>query len=217
MFAPLCCSSTSVEFAAAVPCTLEVHVRCRESQEAGCVAFQRLDAAGPPSVAQALGPGTHTAVLSEEAVNLVRWPLHRYWKYSKQEPDVVPVALSLRCADGTQSILHAFLDPVTTEEMQSDGSGLRAAIRMHKVVVQGAEYLVEEIYGIAEVGRESAHDESGVGEPCVICLSEPRTTALLPCRHLSTCEECAKQLKVRADRCPICRAEVKGLQAFDMK
>ena len=33
---------------------------------------------------------------------------------------------------------------------------------------------------------------------CVICMTEPRDTTVLPCRHMSMCSECAKVLRTKA-------------------
>ena len=49
------------------------------------------------------------------------------------------------------------------------------------------------------------------GSDCVICLCEPRTTALLPCRHLCLCAPCAQQLRFQSNKCPICRSPTTSL------
>ena len=41
---------------------------------------------------------------------------------------------------------------------------------------------------------------------CVVCLSEPRTTLVLPCRHVCLCRPCAEAVRQRRPRCPLCRA-----------
>lgn len=47
----------------------------------------------------------------------------------------------------------------------------------------GARYELHEIYGIGNsVDVES--DPNGSGKECVICMSEPRDTTVLPCRHM---------------------------------
>ncbi|CAK0864732.1 unnamed protein product [Prorocentrum cordatum] len=47
-------------------------------------------------------------------------------------------------------------------------------------------------------------------QPCVVCLSAPRTQVCLPCRHLCLCDECAPASLWPA-KCPICRRGVEGL------
>lgn len=73
----------------------------------------------------------------------------------------------------------------------SDESGSRQGQQGHEGAAgQGSS-------GIEESGRgESLPDE------CVICLTEPKSTVLLPCRHLCVCNECFRHV----DKCPVCRA-----------
>lgn len=46
---------------------------------------------------------------------------------------------------------------------------------------------------------------------CVICLTDARTTAVLPCRHLCLCAPCAQQLVFHSSRCPVCRGPASSL------
>ena len=32
---------------------------------------------------------------------------------------------------------------------------------------------------------------------CVVCLTDPRSTSLMPCRHMCVCHECAQVLVLR--------------------
>ncbi len=42
--------------------------------------------------------------------------------------------------------------------------------------------------------------------PCVLCLTEEKRLACIPCGHLATCVPCAKSLRL----CPICRREIEA-------
>ena len=57
-------------------------------------------------------------------------------------------------------------------------------------------YQLQDIYG-----GDDADD-------CVICLSDPITAVILPCRHKCLCLECAKELKQSSEKCPMCRGEI---------
>ena len=46
---------------------------------------------------------------------------------------------------------------------------------------------------------------------CVICLGDDCDTAVLPCRHMCLCHDCARSLVSGGSKCPICR---KVIQAF---
>lgn len=76
--------------------------------------------------------------------------------------------------------------------------------------VNGTRYELQEIYGIGN-SVEGDGDANDPGKECVICLSEPRDTTVLPCRHMCMCSECAKVLRYQTTRCPICRQPVERL------
>lgn len=60
----------------------------------------------------------------------------------------------------------------------------------------------------AQASRGGAGAGGGLGateevpEECVICLTDPKNTLLLPCRHLCVCTECFRHV----DKCPVCRS-----------
>ncbi|KAJ4771825.1 RING/U-box superfamily protein [Rhynchospora pubera] len=76
--------------------------------------------------------------------------------------------------------------------------------------VNEIRYELQEIYGIGN-SVEGDNDGNDPGKECVICLSEPRDTTVLPCRHMCMCSECAKVLRFQSNRCPICRQPVERL------
>ncbi|KAG7396486.1 hypothetical protein PHYBOEH_002193 [Phytophthora boehmeriae] len=102
-----------------------------------------------------------------------------------------------------------------------------------KILVDGMTYELQEIYGIdgsvaaapkggdrtSEAGdgqtdtTKTAKDEIDIpeGAECIICLSEPRNTTILPCRHMCLCSECAEALRKSSSTCPICRTRVEAL------
>ena len=49
--------------------------------------------------------------------------------------------------------------------------------------IDGTRYELREIYGIAN-SDSKGFDENDSGTECVICMSEPKDTAVLPCRHM---------------------------------
>ncbi|RLN95011.1 hypothetical protein BBJ28_00020615, partial [Nothophytophthora sp. Chile5] len=84
-----------------------------------------------------------------------------------------------------------------------------------KILVDGLTYELQEIYGIdgsvaaapkhgdrkGSVGETQEDATAGnseieipEGAECIICLSEPRNTTVLPCRHMCLCSECAEML-----------------------
>ncbi|KAG9457983.1 hypothetical protein H6P81_002491 [Aristolochia fimbriata] len=82
--------------------------------------------------------------------------------------------------------------------------------------VDGVRYELREIFGIGN-STEEEFDDDGSGKECVICMSEPKDTAVLPCRHMCMCSECAKVLRLQSNKCPICRQPVEQLIEIKVK
>jgi hypothetical protein len=76
-------------------------------------------------------------------------------------------------------------------------------------------FAIKEIFGRQHVRRSSSTlDGSFYGE-CVVCMTNIVNSALLPCRHMCLCEECAVLLKSKSNRCPICRTNVSKMVKID--
>jgi len=59
---------------------------------------------------------------------------------------------------------------------------------------------------------ENCSDDSSLGPECRICLSTAISVVLEPCKHASTCYDCAMNIS----QCPICRAPVRDRYQFFM-
>lgn len=86
------------------------------------------------------------------------------------------------------------LSAVTVEKAEN---GVKVKTISQRVKVRDTEYVTYEIFG---AGKRRAED-------CVVCLSQPRDTAVMPCRHLCLCLSCAEVFRRQTTcKCPICRA-----------
>ncbi|KAK4537947.1 hypothetical protein CDCA_CDCA15G3972 [Cyanidium caldarium] len=90
---------------------------------------------------------------------------------------------------------------------------------LQKILVDGTVYELQEIYGIeasstttmmATTMRPGAAGDD-TDDVCIVCMTDPRDTAVLPCRHMCLCAECAQRLRFQSNRCPICRNVVDSL------
>jgi hypothetical protein len=101
----------------------------------------------------------------------------------------------------------------------SEGSGYRVKVHKQKIWVQGVAYELQEIYGLENANNSEGANNGGddVSRECVICMSEPRDTTLLPCRHMCLCHGCASLLRQQTNKCPICRTQVKSLLEITLK
>lgn len=99
---------------------------------------------------------------------------------------------------------------ITQAVFEKDKGEFRLKVAKQILWVNGMRYELQEIYGIG-TSVESDLDGNDPGKECVICLSEPRDTTVLPCRHMCMCSGCAKVLRLQTNRCPICRQPVERL------
>ena len=99
----------------------------------------------------------------------------------------------------------------------SEDGGRTVQPLKQKIQVGATSYELQEIYGIdgaAESGGDSAAgggDGADNARECVICMTEPRNTTVLPCRHMCMCSECANVLRMQSEKCPICRTPINEL------
>ncbi|CAF3833809.1 unnamed protein product [Rotaria sordida] len=56
------------------------------------------------------------------------------------------------------------------------------------------------------ISNENQTSDSSTTNPCVLCLTEEKRLACIPCGHLATCVPCGHSLR----SCPICRREIEA-------
>lgn len=76
---------------------------------------------------------------------------------------------------------HAQVTQAVLEKNTQDQFDVRVIKQI--LWVDGVSFELIELYGI-ENSSEAGFDDSEPGKECVICLLEPKDTAVLPCRHM---------------------------------
>ncbi|OMO72515.1 Zinc finger, RING-type [Corchorus capsularis] len=122
--------------------------------------------------------------------------------------EALPVSQS--GSDGNQASSGAMNSQITQAVFEKDKGEYHARVVKQILWVNGMRYELQEIYGIGN-SVDNDVDANDPGKECVICLSEPRDTTVLPCRHMCMCSSCAKVLRCQTNRCPICRQPVERL------
>ncbi|KAF8018159.1 hypothetical protein BT93_H3145 [Corymbia citriodora subsp. variegata] len=93
---------------------------------------------------------------------------------------------------------------------KKDEGNFRVRVIKQILWIEGERYELREIYGISNA-KDTAFEDTDPGKECVICMTEPKDTAVLPCRHMCMCSECAKELRLQSNKCPICRQLIEEL------
>ncbi|XVE76194.1 hypothetical protein DITRI_Ditri12bG0153700 [Diplodiscus trichospermus] len=112
-------------------------------------------------------------------------------------------------SDGNQ-VSGATNSQITQAVFEKEKGEYQTRVVKQILWVNGMRYELQEIYGIGN-SVDNDVDANDPGKECVICLSEPRDTTVLPCRHMCMCSSCAKVLRCQTNRCPICRQPVERL------
>ncbi|KAL0744061.1 hypothetical protein Bca4012_085574 [Brassica carinata] len=140
------------------------------------------------------------------------------------EADVYPLAVKAEAAaapppsggddGGAEESVGSKNAQITQAVYEKDKGEIKIRVVKQILWVNETRYELQEIYGIGnsvDGDDDSADDANDPGKECVICLSEPRDTTVLPCRHMCMCSGCAKVLRFQTNRCPICRQPVERL------
>ena len=149
--------------------------------------------------------------------------------------EVFPLCVRLECVAADEAMIEHRIDSVpvggampgwiqsqtTYACLPKREKGLDVKVLKQKIWVRETAYELQEIYGLENANRGSAagggDPSDDIGRECVICMSEPRDTTLLPCRHMCLCHECAKMLRTQTNKCPICRTPVQSLLEITVK
>lgn len=130
--------------------------------------------------------------------------------------DVYPLAVKAEASPVNENGSEGNTIPSTTNSqitqavLEKEKGEYQVRVVKQILWVNGMRYELQEIYGIGN-SVDGDVDGNDPGKECVICLSEPRDTTVLPCRHMCMCSGCAKVLKFQTNRCPICRQPVERL------
>lgn len=110
-------------------------------------------------------------------------------------------------------------------QLQAAVDALRTATARNGVHDRAERHLRERlsesekiIADLLEQQTSTKSTEHGVpNTECVVCLSEPVQTVLIPCGHLCMCQDCSLAMEKRCSeqhpmKCPLCRVTVKSRQ-----
>lgn len=106
------------------------------------------------------------------------------------EADVYPLAVKAEASPDSHSgsedgsaAAGSTNSQITQAIFEKDKGEYHVRVVKQILWVNGMRYELQEIYGIGN-SVESDFDGNDPGKECVICLSEPRDTTVLPCRHM---------------------------------
>jgi len=157
--------------------------------------------------------------------DITKWPASRL-KFCREQPQDIPIVVELKVGERVRKTTKpcggirvrqacSLYTYVSVDHAAQPRASIKAALLVADVFCQQMQYGSRR-FNLKEVfGKERLADNECEGNAeCVICMTEPRDTAVLPCRHLCFCNYCAGIVRVQCDRCPICRQKVSSLLQF---
>ncbi|KAJ6898047.1 hypothetical protein NC652_024773 [Populus alba x Populus x berolinensis] len=145
----------------------------------------------PVKISFQKGPGQRFYQPSGTGIDLGFFELDDLSKSSPEE-DVFPLVIAAE-TNLPDDLTDEHIDsvPNTLRHMQitqavlekKNGDNFHVRVIRQILWVAGVRYELREIYGIGSSAAEG-FDDSDPGKECVICMTEPKDTAVLPCRHM---------------------------------
>lgn len=151
-------------------------------------------------------------------LRLDAWPLESL-SHSSAQPREIPFVVRLEAEkEGDEEPCTHFTYISLNKAAEADGEAAAKFSWCAQTYAQKLQYgsqclVLHEVFGAHSPLAAETEQEGGNPE-CVICLSEPRDTAVLPCRHMCFCHYCAGIVRLQCDRCPVCRQKVASLLQF---
>merc|ERR1719469_871553 len=95
------------------------------------------------------------------------------------------------------------------------GTSWTKQVFAQKLQYNGQCFVLHDLFGVgSKLSDVTSESNNNAVSECIICLAEPRDTAVLPCRHMCFCRHCAGIVRLQCDRCPVCRQKVAKLLQF---
>uniref|UniRef100_A0A7N0VA13 RING-type E3 ubiquitin transferase n=1 Tax=Kalanchoe fedtschenkoi TaxID=63787 RepID=A0A7N0VA13_KALFE len=163
------------------------------------------------------GPGQRFQQASGTGIDLGFFELDDLAKPSPAE-DVFPLVISAETSVPTDGQPDEHM-PIKSPHMQitqavllKKDTGFQVKVMKQILWIDEVRYELRDLFGIGSSSTaESPNDDNDDGKECVICLTEPKDTAVLPCRHMCMCSDCAKALRLQSNKCPICRQPIEEI------
>jgi hypothetical protein len=89
-------------------------------------------------------------------------------------------------------------------EMATSSESNTTEINVQSSAVAAGETIKHPKSSLEENTAQNHTDDASPSNPCVLCLSEEKRLACIPCGHLATCVPCGHSLR----SCPICRRQI---------
>jgi len=148
-------------------------------------------------------------------LKLGQWPEHAL-AFDADHPNQIPLAIQLDVdtdGEGEPCIHYSYVSfqrMIPCKKPEPWQGHWTVHMFSQKLQYGNQCFVLHEVFG----ANSKMRDDDPGNSDCVICLSAPRDTAVLPCRHMCFCSYCAGIVRLQCDTCPVCRQKVVSLLQF---
>ena len=102
--------------------------------------------------------------------------------------------------------------PYITNSLQKPELALKIAARINRPGIEENTHSRKQVTPTAPEYFEENRDDLRENDVCVICMTERKLYAIIPCGHLLFCESCSKFVMQNVKAlCPLCRGEINSI------
>ncbi|CAF3410412.1 unnamed protein product [Rotaria sp. Silwood1] len=109
------------------------------------------------------------------------------------------------CEQGASSSTSVNTTVDTDVEMSTSSESIRNEVNKPELTIVDQQTKNQKSSAV-DPASQSQTDDSSLSDRCVLCLTEEKRLACIPCGHLTTCVPCGHSLR----SCPICRREIEA-------
>jgi len=151
--------------------------------------------------------------LDDEAFDLGQYSVDSLKYNYSLSPNKFPLIIHLvAMGDGSSEVVQSQYSYLTFKEIiNQDPLRWDVSVIYQKVQYGQKVWEVKEMFGIDRAAAGDSSADITAGRECVVCLSEERDTAVLPCRHMCLCAACAVIMRIHSNTCPVCRQPAESL------
>ncbi|CAF4692954.1 unnamed protein product [Rotaria sp. Silwood1] len=116
---------------------------------------------------------------------------------------------TLTTSNATQSVANPTDVEMTTssQSLTNESTSSQSSIdSTSRLTTSGNEHETKTIKQTSTANERNQSTNATPSNPCVLCLTEEKRLACIPCGHMATCVACGHSLR----SCPICRREIEA-------
>jgi len=191
-------------------CLISVYFVAKESTEENSTVYTTVyNNSSCPAISFSPGMNQTFKLPDSCLLDISRYKLEELMEEDEDHPKLIhPIVILLETKNENDDKANVQSQSTICTLVKTGEDSFEIKVIRQKVTVDGVVYILQEIFGIDhnhDAQDTMAEENLENTRECVVCMSDPKDTIALPCRHMCICSQCAEQLRYQSNKCPICR------------